>query len=95
MRKILIPRPSGSKYIKPIRGWLYYSGTEKELAQATDLIIDCPGGGFVAMTPEHHEERLRNWAAWGRKPILAIEYGKAPECEFITEVMSVMFTASI
>ncbi|KIK91355.1 hypothetical protein PAXRUDRAFT_830917 [Paxillus rubicundulus Ve08.2h10] len=44
-----------------------------------DLILDFPGGGFVAMTPEHHEERLRTWATRTGKPVLAVEYGKAPE----------------
>ena len=50
-------------------------------ANATELIFDCPGGGFVAMTPAHHEERLRLWGVHSKKPVLALEYGKAPECE--------------
>ncbi len=33
------------------------------------------------MTPEHHEERLRMWAVRTGKPVLSIEYGKAPECK--------------
>ena len=51
-----------------------------QLQQATDLILDFPGGGFVAMSPEHHEERLRSWALRTGKPVLSVEYGKAPEC---------------
>lgn len=35
------------------------------------------------MTPEHHEDRLRMWAMRTGKPVLSIEYGKAPECEWI------------
>jgi hypothetical protein len=31
------------------------------------------------MTPQHHEERLRMWAVRTGKPVLAIDYGKAPE----------------
>lgn len=31
------------------------------------------------MTPEHHEERLRMWAASSGRPVLSIDYGKAPE----------------
>lgn len=46
-----------------------------------DLILDIPGGGFVAMTPEHHEERLRMWAIRTGKPVVSVEYGKAPERE--------------
>jgi acetyl esterase/lipase len=33
------------------------------------------------MSPEHHEERLRAWALRTGRPVLAIDYGKAPECE--------------
>jgi hypothetical protein len=45
------------------------------------LILDFPGGGFVAMTPEHHEDRLYSWAVSTGRPVLAVDYGKAPECE--------------
>ncbi|KAG8903225.1 hypothetical protein FRB99_003578 [Tulasnella sp. 403] len=78
-RKITLPRPSTSKYSKPMTAWLFFAGSEVDLAQATDLVFDCPGGGFVAMTPEHHEERLRLWSYHSRKPVISIEYGKAPE----------------
>ena len=33
------------------------------------------------MTPEHHEERLCAWAEKTGKPVLSLDYGKAPECE--------------
>ena len=33
------------------------------------------------MTPEHHEERLCAWAEKTGRPVLSIDYGKAPECE--------------
>ncbi|KAF9529187.1 Alpha/Beta hydrolase protein [Crepidotus variabilis] len=78
-RKILLPRPKSSSYDRPITAWLYFAPPESELCKATDLIMDCPGGGFVAMTPEHHEERLRMWAVSTGRPVLALEYGKAPE----------------
>lgn len=45
-----------------------------------DMILDFPGGGFVAMTPEHHEERLRMWAVRTGRPVVSVDYGKAPEC---------------
>jgi len=61
--------------------YLFFALPEKELSKATELILDFPGGGFVAMTPEHHEERLRTWAVSTGRPVLAVEYGKAPECE--------------
>jgi acetyl esterase/lipase len=33
------------------------------------------------MSPEHHEERLRQWALTTGRPVLSLDYGKAPECE--------------
>ena len=33
------------------------------------------------MSPEHHEERLREWAVTTGRPVLSLDYGKAPECE--------------
>jgi hypothetical protein len=32
------------------------------------------------MSPEHHEERLRVWTIKTGRPVLSIDYGKAPEC---------------
>ncbi|KAF7315503.1 hypothetical protein MIND_00065600 [Mycena indigotica] len=78
-RKILFSRPSSSTYERPITAYLFFALPEKQLGKATDLILDFPGGGFVAMSPEHHEERLRMWAISTGKPVLAIDYGKAPE----------------
>lgn len=78
-RKILLPRPKSSKYSRPITAYIYFHSRESELRHSTDLILDFPGGGFVAMSPEHHEERLRRWAFCTGKPILSIDYGKAPE----------------
>lgn len=79
-RKILLPRPKSSTYQRPITVYLFFAPPEELLSQATDLILDFPGGGFVAMSPEHHEERLRIWAMKTGKPVLSIDYGKAPEC---------------
>ncbi|KAF7321711.1 hypothetical protein MKEN_00692500 [Mycena kentingensis (nom. inval.)] len=94
-RKILFSRPASSTYDRPITAYLFFALPEKQLSKATDLILDFPGGGFVAMSPEHHEERLRTWAISTGKarsihfivislnsssqPVLSIDYGKAPE----------------
>ncbi len=51
------------------------------LAFERNLIFDVPGGGFISMGPEHHEERLRSWAVKTCRPVISIEYGKAPECK--------------
>ncbi|EJU04386.1 alpha/beta-hydrolase [Dacryopinax primogenitus] len=79
VRHVVLPRPSTSPHRKPIRATLFYNGTPEQLRQARDLILDFPGGGFICLGPEHHEERLRRWARRTGKPILSVDYGKAPE----------------
>lgn len=83
MRNVSIPRPARSSRanLPPVKGMLFFAGTEEELTKATELVIDFPGGGFVAMGPDCHEERLRRWAKRTGKPVLGVDYGKAPECE--------------
>ncbi|EGN99673.1 hypothetical protein SERLA73DRAFT_179807 [Serpula lacrymans var. lacrymans S7.3] len=78
-RKILLPRPKSSSQDRPLTVYIYYAPPQEQLTRCTDLILDFPGGGFVAMTPEHHEERLRLWAVRTGRPVLAVDYGKAPE----------------
>ena len=78
---MLLPRPKSSKHTQPISAVLFFAKSEAELKDCTELIVDFPGGGFVAMGPEHHEERLRRWTKRTGKPVLAIDYGKAPECK--------------
>ncbi|BGP16719.1 hypothetical protein JCM10213_009137 [Rhodosporidiobolus nylandii] len=81
-RKIFLPRPEGSKYSKPITAHLFFYGTELELAAQHELVMDLPGGGFICMNPEHHEERLLRWARQTKRPVLSFDYGKAPEYPF-------------
>ncbi|KAI0028612.1 Alpha/Beta hydrolase protein [Vararia minispora EC-137] len=84
-RKLLLARPSNSPYTRPITVYLFFSPGDSSVDPTTafgdqqDLILDFPGGGFVAMSPEHHEERLRRWAVKTGKVIASIDYGKAPE----------------
>ncbi|KAG7098753.1 hypothetical protein E1B28_000662 [Marasmius oreades] len=78
-RKILLPRPKSSHYQRPVTAYLFYALPAAQLFDATELVLDFPGGGFLCMTPEHHEERLRLWAVNTKKPVLSIDYGKAPE----------------
>ncbi|KAI9511164.1 Alpha/Beta hydrolase protein [Russula earlei] len=83
-RKILLPRPDSSPYRRPITIYLFYSPPHPRnplslFPLECNLIFDVPGGGFISMGPEHHEERLRSWAVKTGKPVISIEYGKAPE----------------
>ncbi|AFR93202.2 hormone-sensitive lipase [Cryptococcus neoformans C23] len=81
VRTVTIARPSNSSRssLPPVKAMLFFPGSEEELASATELIVDFPGGGFIAMGPECHEERLRIWAKRTGKPVLGVDYGKAPE----------------
>ena len=90
-RKMLLARPKESTHRRPITAWLFFAPPADQLALATDLILDFPGGGFVSMTPEHHEERLRMWAIRTGRPVLSVDYGKAPECKRGSSAHSVRF----
>ncbi|ORX39743.1 Alpha/Beta hydrolase protein [Kockovaella imperatae] len=84
VRDVLISRPavSSRSHLPPVRAMLFFNGTDADLAKAKNLIMDFPGGGFIAMGPECHEERLRRWAKRTGKPVLGVRYGKAPEYPF-------------
>ncbi len=83
VRTLLLPRPEvGAHARRPTQAWLFYDGTDAELRREEQLYLDIPGGGFICMTPEHHEERLRQLAKETQRPILALNYCKAPEHPF-------------
>ncbi|KAK6956014.1 hypothetical protein Daesc_003661 [Daldinia eschscholtzii] len=78
-RAIRIPRPSSSDYKEPISGWLYYDGPIADLEHINKMILDIPGGGFVAMDPRCNDDKLFAWAGKTGLPVLSLEYKKAPE----------------
>lgn len=78
-RKIIIPRPKNSDYKRPIEAWLYFDGPEKDLKNQDKMVLDIPGGGFVAMDPRCHDDKLMAWAGKLGLPLLALDYKKAPE----------------
>ncbi|WVW83219.1 hypothetical protein I302_105237 [Kwoniella bestiolae CBS 10118] len=84
IRHLTIPRPptSSRANLPSVKAMLFFNGTDAELAAAQELVVDYPGGGFIAMGPECHEERLRTWAKRTGKPVLGVDYGKAPEYPF-------------
>lgn len=96
VRQVTIARPASSSRanLPPVKGLLFFDGSEKQLASATELVIDFPGGGFIAMGPDCHEERLRRWAKRTGKPVLGIDYGKAPECESMRPMVVLSLTGS-
>ena len=78
-RAIRIPRPANSSYHEVVNGWLYFDGPLSALKNHTKIVLDVPGGGFVAMNPRHHEDKLLGWAAKLELPVLSLDYKKAPE----------------
>lgn len=78
-RQMHIPRPADSDYREPVVAWLYYDGPVVDLECHTRVVIDVPGGGFVAMDLRCHDDMLFAWAAKSGLPILSLDYKKAPE----------------
>ena len=78
-RAIRIPRPAESSYKEPVNAWLYFDGPLSALKNHTKIVLDFPGGGYVAMTPRHHDDKLLAWAGRTGLPVLSLDYKKAPE----------------
>ncbi|MCJ1467296.1 hypothetical protein MMC07_005920 [Pseudocyphellaria aurata] len=78
-RAIRIPRPAESSYKDPVNAWLYFDGPLSALTHHTKLVLDIPGGGYVAMNPRHHDDKLLTWAGKLGIPVLSLDYRKAPE----------------
>ena len=78
-KKIRIPRPPNSAYKEPITAWLYYDGPISSIGRHDKVILDIPGGGFVAMSPRNHDDKLYAWSGKTGLPVLSLDYRKAPE----------------
>jgi len=78
-RALRIPRPASSDYKEPVIAWLYFDGPLSDLAYHNKIILDIPGGGFVAMDPRCNDDKLLSWAAKTGLPVLSLDYKKAPE----------------
>ncbi|KAI0205536.1 alpha/beta-hydrolase [Astrocystis sublimbata] len=81
-RAIRIPRPETSDYKEPVSGWLYYDGPIADIEHISKVILDIPGGGFVAMDPRCNDDKLLAWAGKTGLPVLALDYQKAPESPY-------------
>ena len=78
-RAIRIARPTESSYKEHTNAWLYFDGPLSALKNHTKIILDFPGGGYVAMTPRHHDDKLMAWSGKTGLPVLSLDYRKAPE----------------
>ncbi|EPE30531.1 alpha/beta-Hydrolase [Glarea lozoyensis ATCC 20868] len=78
-RQIRIPRPSNSDYTESVNAWLYFDGPISALKSHDKVVLDIPGGGFVAMSPRTSDDKLFAWAGKTGLPVLSLDYRKAPE----------------
>ena len=78
-RAIRIPRPPESSYREPVSAWLYFDGPLSALKDHRNVVLDIPGGGFVAMDPRMNDDKLLAWAGRTGLPVLSLNYKKAPE----------------
>lgn len=78
-RALRIPRPPESSYQDPINAWLYFDGPLGALREHHEIVLDIPGGGFVAMNPRTSDDKLLAWAGKTGLPVLSLDYKKAPE----------------
>ena len=78
-RRLRIPRPKQSNYKEPVVAWMYFNGTLAELEKQENVVLDIPGGGFVAMDPRTSDDKLLAWAGRTGLPVLSLDYRKAPE----------------
>lgn len=68
--------------LRPVSGWIYFDGTEEELKRQEKVVISFPGGGFVSMSPRHHDDAFCAWAKKLGAPLVSIDYKKAPEYSY-------------
>jgi acetyl esterase/lipase len=77
IRQIRIPRKHRPD--DHITAWIYYYDTLNNLKKETSMVMQFPGGGFVAIPTPCHESYLIYLAALLKVPIVSIDYRKAPE----------------
>lgn len=84
--KVYIPRPAVSVYKAPMEAWIYFNGPISALRSPRSphrkVVLDIPGGGFVAMNPRVNDDRLMAWAITLGLPIISLNYKKAPEAPY-------------
>ena len=88
VQDIKVPRNCGPEYVARFPSFrpytrvkMFYAGSEEQLQHVQKLVLHFPGGGFVTMSPENHEEYVRRWARHLviAVCIISVDYCKAPE----------------
>lgn len=76
---IIIDRPNDKP---PTEIYRYYARSPETFSDNDTIILNIPGGGFVAMPPPCHEDPITHWAKHTGLPVISINYKKAPEYSF-------------
>ncbi|KAJ2722697.1 hypothetical protein GGI07_003160 [Coemansia sp. Benny D115] len=79
-------RPSSSDarlsevaHLEPAKCHIMYTGDPASYRSCRHIVLNFPGGGFVAMGPECHSDYLSAWAEKTGAIVVSVDYAKAPE----------------
>ncbi|KAI7835227.1 Alpha/Beta hydrolase protein [Kickxella alabastrina] len=78
-RVVSIPRLSDVAQLEPAKCHIMYAGPEGEFKSCRHVVLNFPGGGFVAMGPDCHKDYLSAWAERTQAVVVSVDYAKAPE----------------
>ncbi|KAJ1720850.1 hypothetical protein LPJ61_006114, partial [Coemansia biformis] len=65
--------------LDPAECHIMFAGDADAFARCRSIVLNYPGGGFVAMGPECHSDYLSAWAAKTGAVVVSVDYAKAPE----------------
>ncbi|KAJ2708970.1 hypothetical protein H4R19_004484 [Coemansia spiralis] len=65
--------------LEPAKCHVMFAGEASAFASCRSIVLNYPGGGFVAMGPECHSDYLSAWAAKTGAVVVSVDYAKAPE----------------
>ncbi|KAJ1947027.1 hypothetical protein GGF37_000759 [Kickxella alabastrina] len=72
-------RLSDVAQLEPAKCHIMYAGPEGEFKSCRHVVLNFPGGGFVAMGPDCHKDYLSAWAERTQAVVVSVDYAKAPE----------------
>ncbi|KAJ2673827.1 hypothetical protein GGI25_004574 [Coemansia spiralis] len=68
---------SSDAALEPAKCLVLFAGAG--FTKCRHVVLNYPGGGFVAMGPECHEDYLSRWAETTGAVVVSVDYAKAPE----------------
>lgn len=76
---IQVERPIYNAHLPSIEVHRFYTEQLDQYADHDTILMQFPGGGFVAMGPPCHADPLAEWAKQTKIPVFSVNYKKAPE----------------